>query len=50
MMAAESNLRIVHVCDFYYNQYGEKPDTMDAEIHHGMIENSHYAYTFPFHE
>lgn len=49
-MAADSNLRIVHVSNFHYNRHGEKYDTMDAKIHHGLIENSHYAYAFPFHD
>ena len=50
MMTADSNLRIVHVCNFHYNRHGDKYDTMDAKIHHGMIENGHYAYAFPFHD
>lgn len=49
-MAADSNLRIVHVSNFHYNRHGEKYDTMDAKIHHGLIENGHYAYAFPFHD
>ena len=50
MMTADSNLRIVHVCNFHYNRHGDKYDTMDAKIHHGLVGNGHYAYTFAFHD
>ena len=49
-MPVDSNLRIVHVSNFHYNRHGEKYDTMDAKIHHGLIENGHYVYAFPFHD
>ncbi|MBN2162008.1 MAG: glycosyltransferase family 1 protein [Pontiellaceae bacterium] len=45
-----SSLRIVHACNFHYNKSGDKFDTMDARIHHGLIENGHYVYPFPVHD
>jgi hypothetical protein len=49
-MTADYDLRIVHVSNFHYNRHGDKYDTMDAKIHHGLIENGHYVYAFPFHD
>ncbi len=45
-----SSLRVVHACNFHYNKSGDKFDTMDARIHHGLIENGHYVYPFPVHD
>lgn len=45
-----NSLRIVHACNFHYNKSGDKFDTMDARIHHGLIENGHYVYPFPVHD
>jgi hypothetical protein len=47
---ATTPLRIVHACNFHYNKSGDKFDTMDARIHHGLIENGHYVYPFPVHD
>ncbi len=49
-MTSLPKLRIVHVCNFHYNRSGDKFDTMDARIHHGLIENGHYVYPFPVHD
>lgn len=43
-------MRIVHACNFHYNKSGDKFDTMDARIHHGLVENGHYVYPFPVHD
>jgi hypothetical protein len=50
MSISTSSLRIVHACNFHYNKSGDKFDTMDERIHHGMVENGHYTYPFPVHD
>ena len=45
-----SAVRIVHACNFHYNRNGDKYDTMDARLHHGLVENHHYVYPFPVHD
>lgn len=50
MIGHVPSLRIVHACNFHYNKCGEKFDTMDARVHHGLVENGHYVYPFPVHD
>jgi len=50
MSHTSASLRIVHACNFHYDKLGDKYDTMDAKIHHGLIENGHYTYAFPVHD
>jgi hypothetical protein len=50
MSGTASSLRIVHACNFNYDKSGDKFDSMDHKIHHGLVENGHYVYPFPVHD